>query len=324
MRLRTSPRYRIALIALGLIATFFIASSSVGSLPAACSSCHAMKPFARQLKRSAHADVKCYSCHLANGGWDWPQFKLTEVGRMYPRAIVGGTVAGSVTPTGARSCIRCHEDVLMGTISSDGLRINHGVCASSGSCDNCHSTTAHGTAVRSPREPVMEDCTSCHARESAPTECNVCHEGKLETERLAAGPWQITHGPSWQTTHGMGNITSCSTCHPVDYCVRCHQVSLPHPVDFPSRHGSDAVAAPESCASCHSRERLCDTCHGIEMPHPAGFLREHSAIATSFTDEQCMKCHYESDCRRCHETHVHPGASDGTINSPLPKLGGGR
>lgn len=227
-----------------------------------------------------------------------------------------------MTKTGARPCVRCHESVLMGTVSSGGLRINHGVCASSGSCDDCHSTVAHGTAVRWAREPVMEDCTTCHAEEGASRTCDLCHEGQIESDRLAAGPWQITHGPEWKTTHGMGNLASCSTCHPGDYCVRCHEIPLPHPVDFPARHGADAKAAPESCTSCHDREALCDPCHGMEMPHPEGFLPDHSSIATSYTDESCLGCHYQTDCDACHVTHVHPGASDGSINSPLPRIGG--
>lgn len=323
MQLKLTPRKRILFATLGLVAAFLALSATVGSIPAVCGSCHAMRPFAEALEGSAHAGVDCYECHLSAGTWDWVAFKSTEIGRMYPRALVGAGVTGPVTRTGIRPCVRCHEDVLMGTVSSGGLNINHGVCAASGSCDDCHSAVAHGSEVRWAREPVMEDCTACHAESGASLACDLCHEGQLESDRLAAGPWQITHGPEWKTTHGMGNLASCATCHPADYCVRCHQLALPHPVDFPARHGEDAKAAPGSCETCHDRAALCDTCHGMEMPHPEGFLPGHSSIATSFTDERCTGCHYESDCDTCHETHVHPGASDGSINTPLPKAGGG-
>lgn len=322
MQIKLTPRTRIMATALGLAAALLVLSATVGSFPGVCASCHAMKPFAAELEASAHAEVSCYDCHLTAGAWDWPQFKATELARMYPRGILGGELTGPVTRTGASPCIRCHEDVLMGTVSAQGLRINHGVCAAGGSCDNCHSTVAHGSAVRWAREPVMEDCAACHAEAGASVACDLCHDGRIESDRLAAGPWQITHGPAWETTHGMGNLASCATCHPADYCVRCHQISLPHPIDFPSRHGADAIEAPGSCETCHDRAALCDTCHGMEMPHPGSFLKEHGSLATSFTDGRCTGCHYESDCQTCHETHVHPGASDGTINTPLPKAGG--
>ncbi|MHB8965525.1 MAG: hypothetical protein ACYC52_06095 [Coriobacteriia bacterium] len=267
--------------------------------------------------------MTCYECHLSSDAWAWPVFKADEITRMYPRELFGDGLSGSVARTGRAACLGCHARVLATPVGASGLRIDHATCATTDSCDDCHSTAAHGTAVRWTRQVVMEECIACHAGIDAPRTCETCHEARSETERLAKGPWQITHGPSWEKTHGMGDLRSCDTCHPKDYCVRCHEIPLPHPVDFPALHGKQAQRAPASCAACHDAEELCDPCHGLEMPHPAGFRATHSETAGSRADEGCLTCHYETDCRACHEAHTHPGSTDGSLGQTLPSAGDG-
>lgn len=313
------PRHRIIIAVLAVLAVLLLVVVTVGSMPAVCGSCHAMKPYAAALQRSAHKNVSCYSCHLAAGSWDWPAFKAGELFRMYPASLFGAKPSGSATPVSRAACLSCHASVLDHGVNSNGIRIDHAACAATGSCDSCHASIAHGTTVRWSRQPVMEECVVCHISSKAPRTCNTCHAGKVRSQRLEAGPWQITHGPAWKTTHGMGELRYCQTCHPADYCVKCHGMVLPHPVDFPATHGAQAMKAGAKCTQCHDRTSFCDSCHGIQMPHPEGFLKKHSSIAKSSTDPACLKCHLESDCKACHEDHIHPGSTRGTLGTNVPR-----
>lgn len=302
----------IALWTLGVLVLAVAASSASG----VCASCHTMRPYASALESSPHSSVSCYSCHLDAGAWDFAGFKAREIGVMYP----GGLIARETSPTGpgihtsTSRCLSCHESVLAGRIEKNGVRIVHETCVEEdGSCDSCHSGTAHGTASRTPREYDMERCVVCHDRTGASKQCDTCHAAKLERQRLATSTWRVTHGPQWQASHGLGSVSYCVTCHPRGYCRRCHDVDLPHPASFTLDHGGDYEAHPDSCAKCHSVERFCDRCHGVRMPHAVTFLKQHPEVAKTRNDPNCLKCHYIEDCADCHTAHTHPGSTDGKI-----------
>lgn len=320
MRSFATPRTRILFAALGFVAVLLALAATVGSLPSVCGSCHAMKPFAEGLEQSAHAGVDCYKCHAAPSTGGWLGFKAAEITRMYVPGLFGAEASGPSTHIERGRCLACHESVLMATVAS-GIRINHGTCAPSGSCDACHSAVAHGEATRWITEPTMEDCIACHRDQGAAVACDTCHAGKSQAERLSQGPWAITHGSNWEQTHGMGDLRTCNVCHEPSKCAGCHGVDLPHPAGFGGTHSASAIAAPDSCGQCHDRTAFCNACHGIEMPHPQGFLPGHRDIATGYDDASCMTCHHRQDCDRCHVMHTHPGNTDGTIGDTLPKVG---
>lgn len=258
------------------------------------------------MTESAHSSSGCYSCHAP--GLEVVGFKAGEVMRMYPRAVFGGTPTGPATTISRKACEACHVDMLDDvTEGAGGVRILHSTCAPDATCDACHSAAAHGASVRWAQEPVMETCTACHESSDVSVECDSCHTGRRLADRLTAGPWQVTHGPNWRSTHGMGQLDSCGVCHPDDYCTRCHGLAVPHPASFGSEHGRMSIESPESCEQCHRSSAYCDACHGIEMPHAAGFLKAHSAEAGTLDNPACIRCHASEDCGRCHTRHVHPG-----------------
>lgn len=321
---------RRGLLFAGVLAVAVLAVLAGGSSPAACSGCHAMRPFSQALEASSHAAVNCYRCHLQLGAWSYPGFKSEELLRMYPDSIAGRGLSGPSREISRAACLDCHESVLNDVTDAAGLRIDHAACAAGSSCDQCHSTVAHGSAVRWPREPLMEDCIQCHRSAGAPVGCDSCHAGKSERDRLTRGPWQVTHGPKWEKTHGMGSLQYCVTCHPDDYCVKCHNVVLPHTEGFGRSHGKQALAPAAKCLDCHDKVQLCDGCHGLPMPHPAGFLALHSKQAVSAEDPACVElCHKATDCVACHVKHTHPGNTAGTLGDPTTGAisapgGGGR
>lgn len=306
----------IVLAVLAGLVVVVAALAAVTSSPASCRSCHAMRPFADSLKQSPHAQVTCYRCHLERGVWSFPSQKAAEWTSMLGASLRGTGLSGTTTPVSSAACLRCHARVKRGVVEAKGIRIDHSSCAAApAACTDCHSAVAHGATTRWVATPVMEECVRCHAEKDAPTACDSCHKGKRERERLRVGPWQVTHGKTWQATHGLGDLRFCRTCHPSDYCVRCHATPLPHGADFGRTHGAQAKLTGAKCLTCHDKQQLCDSCHKIEMPHPAGFLPKHSALAKSLGEKTCRRCHDEVDCTACHEAHVHPGRTDGTLGT---------
>lgn len=316
-----SKRRAIAwLVIIGAVLVLAVVSA-VTSSPRACASCHAMKPYADSLASSKHAKVACYSCHLDNGLWDFPAFKAGEFGHMYP-LYYADKVSGPGIQISRQACLRCHADILTKVVFADGKRIRHSTCApASVPCQSCHTQAIHGSATRWKGLPVMEDCVVCHVKQKGPTACDSCHAGQRQSARLSIGPWQVTHGPTWRTTHGLGNLTYCVTCHPAGYCVQCHGLSLPHPSDFGTTHGSAAVRPGSTCVKCHEQKLFCDACHGLPMPHPTGFKAQHPTVAATMSDPRCIKCHVQSDCEACHVKHVHPATTKGTLGDAARKAG---
>lgn len=304
-----------------IFATLILAAVTiiaVGSQPSACAACH--RTIAAKVSSGAHADADCYACHLDHGLWSWPGFKFNEITAMYPGAL-GGEPDGPAAHTSRQSCVRCHAEILTRETERNGLRLSHATCAIGSTCDGCHSSVAHGTSVRWITEPQMEDCIGCHRQEHASTECDLCHAGKSTAERLTKGSWAVTHGPAWRATHGMGDLRTCDVCHESKKCASCHELPIPHPLDFGATHSEVAAAKPKTCGTCHDRTTFCDACHGMAMPHPKSFLEAHPDVATSVDDQRCLKCHRRDDCTRCHVAHVHPGSTDGNLKSSLPKAG---
>jgi hypothetical protein len=274
------------------------------------------------LSKSAHSSVSCYDCHLVNGWWSLPGEKVKELTVMYPARAAGRPAGGSAGSLRLPRtvCLDCHGAVLEGVSDSKGLRIAHDSCATGPSCDPCHADTAHGRKAGATGGSSMEDCIACHRANGASVDCATCHTERESGERLGVGPWQVTHGPKWRSTHGMGRLDSCSACHPQGKCAGCHGIDMPHSEAFGGSHGKDAIAKPEACPTCHKQRSFCDGCHRIEMPHPKGFLKRHSSIAKDRNDPSCHRCHAVKDCDTCHEYHVHPG---GAMPRPSgPRTGG--
>lgn len=308
----TKASRRIAVPVLALTAVALVVLSTVSSSTAVCGACHSMKPYIQALDASPHASVGCYSCHLQAGAWDYPAFKLAELGRMYPRAGEA-TLTRPASLLSAAACLRCHAEVNDTTTEGNGLRIRHRTCAVGGTCDGCHAATAHGDASRWKRTASMEACVGCHLDTKAATACDTCHKLRTTTERLKARPWATTHSTGWSDSHGLGELRYCRTCHPTEFCVKCHKVALPHDAEFPKRHGADALRADSTCSTCHDRAQFCDSCHQVAMPHPTGFLAEHSTAARGPADARCLKCHQQGDCDRCHDEHIKAsGSASGT------------
>ena len=71
--------------------------------------------------------------------------------------------------------------------------------------------------------------------------CDLCHQGRDAAARVKSSAFAVTHGPKWKTTHGMGDIATCTVCHAASDCADCHGAGVPHEPNFVDVHSSYAA-----------------------------------------------------------------------------------
>jgi hypothetical protein len=275
-----------------------------------CDSCHWSGQFRTDSIEQAHAKIACAQCHVKSDVGSRLSYATYEIFNMRLRVIPSMGRAGSQVANS--TCLSCHQSINTRVTQAKGLRIQHSKCAQGSMCTDCHSATAHGASVKWRRTSHMEACLDCHAANKVRQACTTCHVSQPSVDELAAGPWYVTHGPGWMTTHGMGDWNTCAACHAPGYCARCHHITLPHGADFIRTHGTTALTQRSDCTVCH-QESFCKSCHGLDMPHPASFAPTHPATVRAMGQGACLKCHVSTDCETCHVKHIHPG---GVLSAP--------
>lgn len=257
-----------------------------------------------------HHNIACVRCHVNDDPASRVSYASYEILGMMLRVVPdNGRAAAQVDDS---TCLSCHASVNKGVIQAKGVRIKHAQCAKNNRCTDCHSDTAHGDSVKWQRLSHMDTCLDCHAANKVRESCDTCHASMSSSNLMTYGSWYVTHGPSWKTAHGMGDWNTCAACHAPGYCVRCHNLELPHNADFMRTHGVTALTQRTDCLVCH-RPTFCSNCHGIDMPHPVSFAPVHPGVVQAKGQSTCLKCHVITDCETCHIKHVHPG---GAIKPP--------
>lgn len=275
--------------------------------PVGCVSCHESRDLVSDVISGPHVDseASCISCHVGSSITDRARFGFYQAYAMTLPIL--STQGSAVSRVPDSSCTGCHSELPEISVSQ-GLRIQHAACGEGSQCTDCHSTVAHGEQIKWPNTYHMDLCLRCHETRQVSSSCETCHTGDLDRDRPTTGPWAITHGPNWQSTHGMGSMSTCGACHPEGYCTRCHGTGIPHDESFYDTHGRTSLAADARCEGCHT-ESFCSDCHSMEMPHPDTFAQEHGALVGEQGDQACGRCHAPEDCTGCHESHIHPGGA---------------
>lgn len=290
-----------------------------------CVACHGAE--AHRLSSGAHVSTQCADCHSGTTTLGVLDSRLRVVD-MVGAAIVGRKAGSATQRVDETRCLSCHPvATLSRTTESKGLRMNHRTPIDKGmACTSCHKGTGHGRGVDRSFGYSMDTCMTCHKSDPSDVKsCEVCHSAGAggAAAPTEPTPWRVTHGPSWRTMHGMGDLTTCRSCHDQRTCLECHNVPVPHATGYLGDHGPQVLAlAPserQGCMTCHTKYS-CDNCHGIEMPHPRDFLKGHASLAAK-GKATCMRCHTESSCTECHVKHTHPGLTDAwkraLINDPV-------
>jgi hypothetical protein len=202
-------------------------------------------------------------------------------------------------------------------------------------CTACHRDVAGSDRASDRNIPAEERCRACHQVEAAragekvdpPSACQDCHPGFDFTVHLAPRP-SLFPAPNLIFSHArhLGRGAQCADCHGslarVDLASR---EQLPRMATCLGCH--DGRRAPASCATCHptslaARGARLEThfpsgalVPGPENPlgldHGPRFERFHAQVAARQRD-QCMACHDEPSCQRCHDgaarpQSIHPG-----------------
>ena len=234
-------------------------------------------------------------------------------------------------------CVQCHAEPDAGWMSVQLTNVDR--------CLNCHEETQGHYEVSD------QACAGCHVP--------LADANRLAYEDVAAFPTPRSHQqPDFGgALHGFGArgqlegsvSASCATCHARNFCITCHvdapeeitiqalrmdarslahRATLAEPPshsqqDFLATHGTESLASPSSCLTCHTQEN-CTVCHTatpevasalhrtgpgravgptIDRSSPQShdsFYRSNHASEASAVPTTCAGCHARQDCLDCH------------------------
>lgn len=277
-------RAAVVVVTVVLLLAAAVVFDAVTASPRFCGSCHSMEAREASWSVSPHVVVSCVTCHEEPRPWYAKPVTLYERGALLARDVrweLGGRSRTATGGAGAPShevedvvCLQCHDSNRRAT-SGFRIRIEHAEHAErNGSCLSCHIDTAHPHGVSVPIS-LMERCFNCH--------------GTAEQPKASA---------------------ECGVCHPSGYEVlpQSHKDAV-----WQERHGAIALAEPQQCDMCHTKES-CTDCHGLEMPHPDTWARGQKGHASIAQRERatCARCHTEKPdlCSMCHHKSYDPSKGD--------------
>ncbi len=251
-------RRRILRLVLGLVALAALTYVwDYSTSDAACARCHFTKRAIDSHADGTHSDTACSTCHVGPGLSAAVQVRLRGLDNAVTQ-LSGEPedMAPTRVPNGA--CLSCHANVLEGVTVARSIRIRHSDLLEIGhACTDCHNTEGHGKEVARAQYPRMGLCIACHDGERAPAECDVCHSEDVgvAVRRLERPFAQISTGRE-----------DCRGCHPMDTCIACHGLELPHSDDFiRGYHALKGYTQTRMCLGCHDLKAFCNGCHQFQV-----------------------------------------------------------
>ena len=283
-----------------------IGAWNYGISDSACARCHATRSAFASRAGDQHAKVSCSRCHVAPGARG--SFLAAVDGFRNARVQFAGASKDATpdTQVDRSACLSCHPDIAAGVVVANGVRMRHSdVLAVGYTCTDCHDHTGHGGGTRPAGKRQMALCIVCHDGKKTPNKCSLCHTGDVGVGSRRPGPGYVkAYIP----------VDSCRGCHPMQPCIECHGLELPHSKEFIAGfHARKAHLQPEICVRCHNVQEFCDSCHQFQsdpasgLPlsphaHEGDFVTWHVKPAAE-TSQSCV-CHAPTDrqqfCDYCH------------------------
>ena len=209
-------------------------------------------------------------------------------------------------------CATCHgEGVPGGWLAPEReLSFDHHLHVGEGAveCARCHAGVTESEAPSLANLPRMETCTTCHAGEQVPSNCETCHRRmeSLVPSSHREVDWIEEHRTPVRTGRWEND---CAACHSESDCQVCHvepslqaregtpRLILPegrpapsgtetlalrrvHGLDYVFTHPTDVRSKVSDCRTCHDPQGFCVECHrstqeaGFAPPVPLG----HGAV----------------------------------------------
>lgn len=257
--------------------------------PGFCSSCHYMKPYYDQWKKSSHSKVSCVKCHYP------PGFRNVMKGKLQAMKQVVAYVTKTYSTRAYAeiedaSCLRkgCHEKRLLDTaiIFKQNIKFNHKHHLEEMKrgkklrCTSCHSQMVFGEHIA-----VTETvCFLCHFKDRVDgvhpmgqNFCTQCHTTPAKDIEVG--------GVTYNHEEFVGRGVPCQNCHleavkgtgkvAKSNCYACHaeQERLQHFEDGEMMHYNHVTNHKVACNRCHEEishsvtttskplEFSCETCH---------------------------------------------------------------
>jgi hypothetical protein len=300
------------------------------SLPSRFS--HAVHADTARMDAAVGFHVACSDCH-PGGDTEWPKSPgHAECARCHADEV------GLPDAPPLSACAECHQTgratrhvrrLVRGDLQFDHRRHLADSRGQRIRCETCHQGTRTAADRISDEPPVIAVCVACHDDEQRVPpqrnmrQCATCHSGRSENlgtlaprSHLPATERPANHTLAFRRDHAEiagRDAARCASCHtqlsgsPEAACDECHQAQRPqdHTVGFREvDHGSDSLAEPERCTTCHVVD-FCTACHSqpprSHQPLLTFRIREHGDLAR-VEPRACIVCHDpQRDCGPCHE-----------------------
>jgi len=196
-------------------------------------------------------------------------------------------------------------------------------------CMQCHWLVPGSDHSYDRNIPEEARCAACHRIEAAsrgekvdpPSACRDCHPGFDFTVHKAPRPSTFP-APNLLFSHvrHLARGSGCADCHGSMEAVElATRAQLPRMATCLQCH--DGAKASADCATCHpralkARGGLVETHFAsgelrpgpgnpLGLDHGPRYERFHSQVAAR-QREQCMACHSEASCGKCHEGAIRP------------------
>ncbi len=279
------------LVGLGLVATYGV--MEVSSKPAACGSCHIMKPYYDSWLTSSHADIACVECHISPGITAELRKKYEAIS-MVASYFTGQYGSNPWAEVDDAACLECHQrrllagrEVYAGVLFDHTPHLTELRRGKRLRCTSCHAQIVQGSHIT----VTSSTCMICHFKDQeagqGTSKCTLCHE--VPDKIVDAGGLDFDHGDV--SRFGME-------------CIACHT---------PSESDAGSVSK-ERCMICHNRpDQLAEFENGDLL---------HQSHVTDHKIE-CTNCHLEIEhvrpphtqeadtaCSSCHTSGGHSPQHD--------------
>lgn len=199
-------------------------------------------------------------------------------------------------------------------------------------CYRCHRLADDGIEAETPYKSATGECAACHPADfdlvpdshkkpefvkemhgpMAMAEVEKTSEANAKAAEAAKTAKKIKNPSPEQKAlmdvPNMYQVNNCYTCHTKSFCIDCHGgVEMPHPAAFLTDHMEEAVANPDSCATCHGAVDTCSRCHhndpnikDYKFDVDQSWLQQHDEAAAEVGPAECFDCHQPTFCSHCH------------------------
>lgn len=327
----------------------------LGKAKMQCDECHDVAKSARPSDRNLPPERTCFDCHdvteespekasppaacaTCHPGYTPtfpPDTALDETAKASPHPPAVEFPTPSIVfshqahLTRGAACDACHKGVAQAGLAT----LEH--MPMMDDCLACHDgKTAPAT------------CATCHTARPDGVLITSLPGGKLTPRGLFRnddhrGDFARSHGPA-----AKADAAYCKNCHTESECSKCHTGHVKpltiHAADYILTHPPEARRDDPQCSKCHRLQTFCRDCHlrsgvtaavntglgfrdaanagGLANFHSATFKGDvtspdHHMYEARRNLRQCVGCHEENDCLRCHATLARGGSSS---NSPHP------